>query len=151
MHDLEVQLWIQMQAERKAALRVLAEGDLSNPLADGEHSEAELLGLHAPPADARWQTTPVPDVWKRRFYRRCSTRWRFTVSSLIAELFGDIPVAATFDDAADDFQFAGRKPVGFALGNGCLLHELVQCAYQVHDTFSAYPIISQRIQPGWLS
>ena len=36
------------------------------------------------------------------------------------ELLGDVAVAATFNDAADDFELAWREAVGFALGGGCL-------------------------------
>src|ERR1700733_5290037 len=57
------------------------------------------------------------------------------------ELLGDITIAATLYDAANHFQFPGREAIGFALGNGSLLHELVQCAHQVDHALAADPVI----------
>ena len=59
-----------------------------------------------------------------------------------AELLGDIAVGAAFDDAADDFHFAGGKAEGFAVGDGGLLHELVKSADEIDDAAASDPVIA---------
>ena len=60
-----------------------------------------------------------------------------------AELLGDVAIAAAFHDAAHHFQLARRQPIGLALGNGGLLHQLMQRANQVHHPLAANPIVAR--------
>jgi len=59
------------------------------------------------------------------------------------ELLGDIAIAATLDDATDDFHLAWSEAIGFSLGHGSLLHQVVKSGDQVDDALSADPVISR--------
>ena len=58
------------------------------------------------------------------------------------ELLGDVAVGAAFNDAADDFHFAGGEAVGLLLGGGGLLHEGVEGADEVDDALAADPVVA---------
>ena len=58
------------------------------------------------------------------------------------ELPGDVAVAAAFDDCSDDFEFARGEAVGFVLGRGGLLHQVVERGNQVDDALAADPVIA---------
>src|ERR1700733_1321571 len=59
------------------------------------------------------------------------------------ELFGDVLVAAAFDDAGDDLELARGQAVGLALGDGCsLLHELTEGTQEVYYALAADPVVT---------
>ena len=60
-----------------------------------------------------------------------------------SELLGDVLVAAAFDDAGDDFEFAWGEAVGLALGcGGGLLHEGVERGDEIDDALSTDPVVA---------
>ena len=59
------------------------------------------------------------------------------------ELLGDVLVAAAFDDAGDDFEFARGEAVGLALGHSRgLLHQGVERGDQIDDALAADPVVA---------
>ena len=58
------------------------------------------------------------------------------------ELLGDVAVAASLDDGADDFKLAGGEAVGLALRDLGLLHEVVEGGDEVDDALAADPVIA---------
>ena len=97
-----------------------------------------------------WQDELVGDREQRKFKARGDAGLVEDIRQVAldrlfrdVELACDVLVAAAFDDALDDFQFARRQPVGLAFGNGGgLLHQLVQGLEQVGDAFAADPVIA---------
>src|SRR5271170_8042859 len=59
-----------------------------------------------------------------------------------AKLLCDVAIAATLDDAANYLHLSRRKTKGLTLGRRSLLHQVVQCADQIHNTAAADPIVS---------
>lgn len=59
-----------------------------------------------------------------------------------SELFGDIPVAASFHDATDHLELARSQPVGFLLRRRRLLHQVVQGRNKIYDAFAADPVVA---------
>ena len=57
------------------------------------------------------------------------------------ELLGDVPIAATFNDATHHIEFARSQAVGLAFRLGRLTHELVERGNEIHDTLAANPVI----------
>ena len=60
------------------------------------------------------------------------------------ELFCDIAIAASFNNAAHHFKLARSKAVGLVLGHGCLLHQIVESRDQVDNALAANPVVAGR-------
>jgi hypothetical protein len=58
------------------------------------------------------------------------------------ELLGDVAIAAAFNDASDDVEFARGEAVGFALRGLCLTHEVMQSGDEIDDALAADPIVA---------
>src|SRR5271170_7576649 len=56
------------------------------------------------------------------------------------ELFCDVAIAATLDNAADHLHFTWRKAEGFAFRDSRLFHQVVQCSDEVYDPATADPV-----------
>src|SRR6185369_6604321 len=90
---------------------------------DGEEGKLEAGG----------DTSLVEDIREVAFYGLFAD----------GELLGDILIAAAFDNAGDNFEFAGCETVGLLLRGGRgLLHQLIECGDEVDDTLAADPVVA---------
>ncbi len=58
------------------------------------------------------------------------------------ELLGNVAVAAALNNTTHNFKLARGEAVGFTLGHGGLLHELVESSDEVNDALATDPIIA---------
>ena len=92
-------------------------------MGDGEESQFK----------ARGDAGLVEDIGEVTLYRLFTER----------ELFRNITVAATLDDATHHLKFARGETVSLALRHGGLLHQVVERRDEIDDALAADPIVAR--------